>query len=198
MPCELFFCWTSGIPPLSTVLVSASLRNVFTGAHSSFSAHGFPRCLQLCWPGLSALDSCVTQRNRLAQKSVSTAVTANVLKGCLFPLAAHLMVWRCRRPGTTRTANSITRNAPGWCSRQNVCLYIVHVHVCVRACLHMCVCHTCQVEAPGELWQEPLKFISVRPSCQSSWQAAPTQRCSEVNPTRTPENPWPCFDRELG
>lgn len=64
-PCALFLCWTSGIPLLSTVLVSASLRNVFTRAHSSLSAHGFPWCL-----AFGPLDNSVIQSCRLPQKSV--------------------------------------------------------------------------------------------------------------------------------
>lgn len=121
--------------------------------------------------------------------------TNHLLRTFFSKTAVHLMVRSCRSPGTARTTNLNNQKCLyRWCGRQMcVCISCAYMSVCE----HMYVCHTCQVGAPGVPWQEPLKFISVRPSCQSSWQLPPSNPALKWSP-RNPREPWTSSDRELG
>lgn len=124
-------------------------QECFHRAHSLNVASRFPWCLSFFGPDV--LNGCVTQRKWPYKRSWSRQ---SVYK-------RHLS------KKNFRSARSQT------CDTQK-CVY-VFIYMCLCAQSNVSVGDTRQVGAPGVPWQEPLKFISMRPTCQSCWQVAPIQ-----------------------
>lgn len=177
MPCALFFCWIS---LLSTVLVSASLRNVFTGAHSSLSAHGFPWCLRSVGQDLMLWRPVLHRKIGILRNLWQLTI----LKGhfSLSKPAAHMVVWRCS------TTNSIKQKCRcEWSGRR----------VYASAHARLCVC----VFAIPARWGPPLtraiKVYKREAQLSVKLTGCPHPTLHWGEPQETLENPWPCFDREL-
>lgn len=125
-------------------------QECFHRAHSLNVASRFPWCLSFFGPDV--LNGCVTQRKWPYKCSWSRQ---SVYKRYL-----------SKKKKTSEVQDH---------------RLVTHKNVCM--CLYMCLCarpivsvgDTRQVGAPGVPWQEPLKFISMRPTCQSCWQVAPIQ-----------------------
>lgn len=123
----------------------------FTGAHSSFSAHGFPRCLRFWLARTLVHWTAVSHREiDLARKSVSTAVAAKPSSKDVSFLPFSLSQNHstsdgyedAERPGTAHHKLNKQKMLLDGVADKMCCLYIVRVcvYACMRACMHMCVC----------------------------------------------------------
>lgn len=141
MPCALFLCWTSGIPPLSTVLVSASLRNVFTGPRSFRSAHGFPWCLSSFGQEFLYFGPLCHRAMQTSSEIIQTIILSHLsIKDC----DTFIMTPRSRHPAKASTTNSNKQNYHHrGCPGESWACVRVRLHICM--CVYMCVCHTCWV-----------------------------------------------------
>lgn len=158
---HFLFCWTSGIPRLSTVMLWASLRNVLTGQ--------IPLTLLMACLGFVGWDL-RDQLNEMSLTFFRDSATFDVqVKWAKFMLAMDDVTNKYR----------LVHNIPS----------------CVFA--HACVSLPCQPTlGPWGAMTRVIKVYKCEAWLSIKLTSCPRSVLLRAELHQTPENPWPCFDRE--